>query len=248
MSAHSEDTKLEVLNDHYKDSFGHLQQFIKRRDWLFFLILAVIALMLFQVFSPGEASATISQFISKRLDVSATINITVIGSVMWFGLLGLLLRYFQTLVHIERQYDYIHALEERLNQAFADDRAFTRESKSYLTSYPLFSIWAWFLYTIVFPVLLMTIIVYKIISEAKTPTITKGLFAFDCAAAICIIISTLLYLHLMHFETVKSAVTSTRRKAAHLYKRFRGVEEIPAPQLEAIIEPGPTEQSPIEPR
>lgn len=248
MSAHSKDAKLEVLNDHYKDSFCYLQQFIKRRDWLFFLILAVISLMLFQVFSPGEASTAISQFISKRLDVSATINITFVGSVMWFGLLGLLLRYFQTLSHIERQYDYVHALEKRLNQVFADDRAFTRESKSYLTSYPLLSIWAWFLYTIIFPVLLMTIVVYKIIGEAKTPTITKGLFAFDCAAAIFIIISTLLYLHLMHFETVKSAVTSTRRKAAHFYKRFRGIEEIPSPQLDAIIEPVTTEQSHIESR
>ncbi len=53
-STPSEDKKLEVLNDHYKDSFSHLQELLRTRDKLFFLILITITLMLYQIFSPLE--------------------------------------------------------------------------------------------------------------------------------------------------------------------------------------------------
>ena len=59
MPTTSEDTKLELLNDHYKDTFAHLQEFRKLREQLFLLILVAITLMLFQVFSPKEAGDAI---------------------------------------------------------------------------------------------------------------------------------------------------------------------------------------------
>jgi|RhiMetdeSRZDD1v2_1073273.scaffolds.fasta_scaffold159700_2 hypothetical protein len=59
----TDDTKLQILNDHYKDSFTHLRDYLKLRDWLFFLILIVMTLMSFQLYSPRESREVIYQFL-----------------------------------------------------------------------------------------------------------------------------------------------------------------------------------------
>jgi hypothetical protein len=150
MSEPNEDTKLETLNDHYKDTFAYIQEYRKQRDRQFFLILATITLMLFQVFSPKDAGDTIAEFVSKQLNLSRPIDFSFVSSVIWFILLGLVVRYFQIVVHIERQYDYIHKLEDQLSIVFRNG-AFTREGKAYLNNYPMFSRWTAALYTAVFP-------------------------------------------------------------------------------------------------
>ena len=43
--------KFEILHDHYKDTFGHIRDYLKLRDRLFFFLLIVITLMLFQISS-----------------------------------------------------------------------------------------------------------------------------------------------------------------------------------------------------
>lgn len=198
MPAPMEDTKLQILHDHYKDTFAHLQNHLKTRDRLFFFILVVVTLLLFQVFSPQEAGDAISQFVSQRLELKEPIDISIIGSVIWFSLLAIALRYFQTVVHIERQYAYIHGLEEQLSPNF-DNKAFTREGKSYLSDYPLFSSWAHTLYTIVFPILLLVIVGVKIFSEWASSEHLSSTLVFNSAIALFILVSTGLYLLLVHF-------------------------------------------------
>lgn len=193
------DSQFEVLYDHYKDSFGNIQKCVKFRDRLFLLILIVITLMLFQVFSPKDAGDLISQYIGKNLGLTGPINISFIGSVIWFSMLALAIRYFQTVVHIERQYSYVHQLEDDLNQIYGN-KIFTREGKAYLENYPLFSSWAWLLYTIIFPLLLIFIAWVKINSEWQQQIANQGLAIIDTAIFGSIVISTGLYLLLVHFR------------------------------------------------
>lgn len=195
----TEDTKFEILHDHYKDTFAHIQNYLKLRDKLFLMLLVVVALMLFQVFSPRESGEAISQFISKQFDLKNPIDISFISSILWFALLSLVVRYFQTVVHIERQYEYIHDLEEQLSKIY-ENKVFTREGKFYLSNYPLFSNWTWILYTIIFPVLLLILVLVKIFGELSGLTSFTLLLFINIAISICILISTIFYLLLVHFR------------------------------------------------
>jgi len=193
------DVNLQLLHDHYKDTFFYIQEYIKLRDRLFLFILIMVTLMFFQVYSPSESGEAVSQFITKKLELKSPIDITFIGSIIWFGLLSLVVRYFQTVVHIERQYKYIHQIEEQLSVEYAN-KAFTREGKSYLNDYPLFSRWAWILYTIVFPALLIVLVIVKIVGEICQTGSSSLFLSVNVAIALFIVLSILFYLLLVHFK------------------------------------------------
>ncbi len=198
MSTLSEDKKVELLNDHYKDSFLNIKDSLKLRDRLFFGVLAVITIMLYQIYLPQEAGNAIGQFIAKGLNLEKPINTSFIGSVIWFILLGLVVRYFQTVVYIERQYDYIHNLEDQLSSLY-NNMAFTREGKSYLSNYPYFSDWVWILYANFFPILLIIVIIAKILNEIRFAGLS-ALSIFDILVSVSIVVSTILYLCMIHFK------------------------------------------------
>ncbi|MCK4796830.1 MAG: hypothetical protein KAT05_05570 [Spirochaetes bacterium] len=155
--------------------------------------------MLFQIYSPTDSGKAISQFVTNELELEDSIDISFIGSIIWFLLLSFVVRYFQTVVFIERQYKYIHRLEDQLSPFYNND-AFTREGKSYLSNYPLFSKWVSILYTIIFPVLLLGVISTKIITEINNITNGFQLVYINIIIFICIFMSTVLYLLLVHFE------------------------------------------------
>lgn len=194
-----ENSKLELLHDHYKETFAYIQDYLKLRDKLFFFILFVITIMLFQIYSPLESGKAVSQFICKKIDMEAPVDVTFVSSIVWFALLSLVVRYFQTVVHIERQYIYIHQIEKLLSAQY-DNKVFTREGKSYLKNYPAFSCWAWILYTIIFPALLIIVVVAKIICDIRQTGTIALLQSVNIAIAMCIIVSTLLCLRLVHFK------------------------------------------------
>jgi len=194
-----EDAKLQILHDHYKDTFFYIQEYIKLRDRLFLFILIVVTFMLFQLYSPVSAGEAVSHFITKKLELKFPIDITFIGSIIWFGLLSLVVRYFQTVVHIERQYKYIHQIEEQLSSEYAN-KVFTREGKAYLNDYPVFSSWAWILYTIVFPALLVVLVIFKINREIWQAGSISLLISVNSAIALFIVLSILFYLLSVHFK------------------------------------------------
>jgi len=130
-----QEEKLSLLHDHYQETFAWIQDYLKLRDRLFAYVLVIITLMLFQMHSPAESGGAISELITKKLELKTPIDVAFLSSVLWFALLSLVVRYYQTVVHIERQYDYIHKIEAQLSPEY-DGKAFTREGKSYLKNYP----------------------------------------------------------------------------------------------------------------
>lgn len=191
--------RLSLLHDHYKETFTHIQDYLKLRDRLFAYVLVVVTLMLFQMYSPSGSSAAISDLLKKKLELSNPIEISFLSSIVWFALLSLVVRYYQTVVHIERQYDYIHKIEDQLSSEF-DGKTFTREGKSYLKNYPIFSSWAWILYTIVFPCLLSVVVLTKIVSEIRQAEGITLLLSINAAIALCVFLSSLFYVLLVHFK------------------------------------------------
>jgi hypothetical protein len=198
MSTLSDDKKIELLNDHYKDTFAYLKETMRLRDRLFVFILLTITLLFFQLYSPTEAGTLIEAFIKKNLELENAISITFIGTVIWFALLAFVMRYFQTVIFIERQNKYMHRLEEQLSPYY-EDKAFTREGRSYLKNYPMFSSWAYQLYTWIFPILLIFVVLGKLINEYVFTRGISLLLVFNSVIALGILISTVLYLRMVHY-------------------------------------------------
>jgi len=186
----SDDTKLNVLHDHYKDSFKYIRDYILIRDRLLLCILAVLAILSVQIFAPNETKGVLNDIITDKIGTERAINASVIGTALWFGLLCLIVKYFQTVIHIERQYSYLHKLEERMS-AILKEELYTREGKSYSEKYSKFSEWTHFLYTVLFPIVLICIAIIQIRNEWSTIK--------DLDLSVTLIINSMIFLFLVGF-------------------------------------------------
>ena len=193
----NDEKKIELLCDHYKDTFSHIKDALKQRDRFFLFVVLLIVLFLFQLYSPKDFGESISALISAQMGVSNKIDLTFLSSLIWFLLLASSIKYYQTVVFIERQYKYLHSLEDYISPFF-DGKAFTREGKSYLTNYPKFSHWSSFLYTFFYPVLLIIILLIKLVSEYRIAACVNIFIIANSILFLGVLISTILYLLLLH--------------------------------------------------
>ena len=200
------DTKLQLLAEHYKNTFDFLQSKLKQRDRVFLFVLVILILMLFQINAPQESEDMIFQLISSKLDISTQMDMSFIQSIIWFGLLADTLKYFQLVVFIERQYDYLHQLEKQLSEEY-EGKAFTREGKSYLKDYPEILSWASYLYTVLFPLILMFICGFKIGRELKTFGFQQATYWFNTVICLIITISVALYLAALHHKKIERVLS-----------------------------------------
>lgn len=160
----SDDERFKALTEHYKDTFTHVQGYLKQRDWYFAATLIVLVLMLFQLAAPASSERVISAVIGKQIGTETQVDTTFTGTVIWLLMLAAVFRYFQLVVLINRQYMYVHALEERLAAEYGGT-VFTREGKWYLDRYPGFSNWAHFIYRGVFPTVIVLVATAKIYTD-----------------------------------------------------------------------------------
>ncbi len=148
-------SRLEILNDHYKDTFSYQIGYLKRRNRLSLYLFIALVIMFLEVVSPAETAAIILRLILKYLINGITLDAGFVRCFAWFFLFGLVVRYCQIAVTVERQYAYLHKLEAELVPFFSSGIPFTREGKSYLKNYPTLSAWSHILYTWIFPLILL---------------------------------------------------------------------------------------------
>jgi len=192
-----EESKLQLLHEHYKDTCSVMTGYRKARDRYFYLVLIVLAVVIFDLYSPQDFADILSQFIRQQLQTTTAPDLRYIRSLIWFLLLGFTIRYCQTALHMERQYKYIHSLEETLALHFKGG-AFTREGKAYLKDYQVFSTWVHYLYSFASPILLAVIVVLRTIHELRVSFPRTVLAWFDICVAIAMCISVVLYLVAFH--------------------------------------------------
>ncbi len=216
----TDDTKLNILHDHYKDTFNQIRNYIVSRDRLLILILLVSAIMLFQIFSPKESGLMIAQFVSKKIGLDSPFDPSFLGSIIWFSMLGLIIKYFQVVGLIEKQFDYIHLIEENIAKSYGNNhKLFTREGLHYLDDYPLFSDWTSFLYTKVFPIILSITIILKIYHEIIAGNYSV-IFFVNLIIFICIFTSIILYLRMLHFKKNPLKNFVAAEKSENIFKKF----------------------------
>lgn len=197
VSKPSADTKLTVLSDHYNSTVADFKKLNKSRDNNFLVLLILLGVMAFQYVSPSQSQSVLTQAVQKQLEIDAAVSINVISSLVWFALLYVAVRYFQAVINIEKQYNYTHQIENELAAHYSGN-AFTREGKTYLHNYPIFSDWVHIVYWYIFPVLFVAAITVKILGEwlAKDQNTLQVLFNSLIFAAI--IVSTALYVYTLY--------------------------------------------------
>jgi len=196
------DAEFNNLCSHYKDTYEIHLASVKQRDLLFYALLAVLALFSLQFTSTELVNNALVGLVKKQIEISIDKNSSLFATLLWFLIFGLSSRYYQIVIQIERQYDYIHHLEEALNSRYNGTRLFTREGKSYLNEYPLFSNWVWILYTLAFPLIILLCIVIRIYGEVKNYE-TLGLSLVPMFISYLLVgTSTLLYLGKLHGSSI----------------------------------------------
>jgi hypothetical protein len=189
-----DNTKLEVLHDHYKESFLHIREREKQRDRLFMFVVALIGILFLEI----QYSDIFSNFLWNiklkfvELDISI-MPISIFLSVTWTYLFVIVLRYCQSSILIERQYSYLHHLEDKISQIIGDESVYCREGRTYLNKYPLFSNLVWIFYILLFPIIVtlsVGLIVYLESYKIEAPVYH---LIYDLLLAIGIIVSFMLY-------------------------------------------------------
>lgn len=205
------------LCSHYKDTCDIHLASIKQRDTLFYALLVILAFFSLQVTSADLVNGALSSYINKEFGIIVDKSSNFFGTLLWFLLFGASSKYYQIVIQIERQYEYIHHLENLLNKQYAGSQAFTREGKAYLKKYPLFSSWVWFLYTIAFPLIILLSITLRIKGELAKLDILGLSLAPDFVCYLLVGTSTILYLGKLHGASLKSL--KIRSRGTHQKRR-----------------------------
>lgn len=195
----NDETKFQALAAHYKDTFELIKDDVARRDRYFIFILILLAVIIFQIFSPDIAEEIITATIKKQLDLNLALDTSSIDTMIWFGMLGLAHTYFQTVLHVQRQYNYIYLLEEQLNKPFKDF-SFTREGKTFEKRRYGFSKWTKFVFWILFPTFFLVVIVGKMYAELTAATPLPINIYANIIITISLLTSTIHYLRALHLK------------------------------------------------
>jgi hypothetical protein len=186
-----EPSHLEVLHDHYKETFSYIRYWEKHRDTLFLVLIGLLGLLFLEVQYPANLQKCV-----KEINAGATLYINafpmpIITSATWTIFLAIMLRYCQSTITVERQYKYLHKLEKTMSSFFNEDYIYQREGRSYNWNYPVFSQWVYLFYVFIFPVIIIVLQIDLLFSEYKS---TRGyFFIYDAIMAVGVLLSLVLY-------------------------------------------------------
>lgn len=148
-----DESKLQVLHDHHRDSFSRIRKRETLRDRLFLVLVGLFALLTIQIQYPVDFNNTVETINPFGVEINVdSLPFAAFLSATWIFTAATALRYLTTSTNIERQYDYLHKLEKKISPEFGGD-IYRRESREYESQYPALQWIAWRSYTVLFPVI-----------------------------------------------------------------------------------------------
>lgn len=187
--------KSELLYDHYKETYTNIKENLNQRNRFFIMLFVIMTLQFLFAISPQSIASLITTIIQNSYSVDISGQIEIIQCLLWLILLYFTMRYYQSTVYIERQYNFIHSLEADI--ATLMDIKFDRESGDYLKNYPKMNDMIDILYKWIFPIIYCMVISSKIVSEIQNSPFGFPII-FDMVIFVCCFILTILYLVFLH--------------------------------------------------
>lgn len=185
---------MDVLHDHYKESFSHIREREKQRDRLFLVLVGLFALLIFEIQYPTNFEGSLGPVKASGATVDlGAFPLPGLLSVSWVLTFTIALRYCQTVVNIERQYGYLHGLEEKISRELGDEELYRREGRSYLEKYPLFQDWVWICYVFLLPAIVVLATLALVGLELAYLPHPIPHMVFDAVIAVAMIVSFYLY-------------------------------------------------------
>jgi hypothetical protein len=153
------DKQLDILHDHFKESFARLKEVEVSRDRLFLWMIGLFALLSVEIAYPAATGGSLGKLsiAGGELNLQA-LPLPALLTATWTLrtlTLAMGLRYCQKTVLANRQYSYLHSLEEAISPAVGGGDLYRREGRVYLKGYPLFLNVAWVAYVILFPLIVI---------------------------------------------------------------------------------------------
>ena len=208
------DSAINIAHDHYKETFAYIREREAIRNRLFFFVIGSITLLGILIRYPENIVEALSAAEIQGLTLNlSTFPIHVLISSNWMVLAVIILRYYQCMVDIERQYDYLHLLEDKIKLYFRRneiDIPYRREGQHYLNNRAVFANWVWFFYTIIVPIAVCSAMLSIFIFSWQLHNIRWYHLAFDGLMMLAALGSVLLYTYTNHFG--KEQTTNSDRR------------------------------------
>lgn len=151
--------KIDIMYDHYKDTFSIQKETEKVRNKLFVVLCICILLLLMMTIYPDNIYQNIQEFFDIKLGINIKFELKILELFNWFIILYLTIRYYQTNANVEKNYNYIHDLEDKLEKTHK--LTIYREGRNYLNQYPLFLTISYVFYKYIFPIVFSLCIITK---------------------------------------------------------------------------------------
>lgn len=146
------DKQLDILHDHYKETFTRLREVERSRDRLFLLVIGLFALLAVEIGYPAQFGGSVQSFSLLGAEINlGALPLPALLNATWVLTLAIALRYCQTSIWVDRHYPYVHLLEETISPLVGGGNLYQREGRVYLDRYPLALNAAWYAYVWVFP-------------------------------------------------------------------------------------------------
>lgn len=128
----SNDKKVEMLNDHYKDTCARLESYRKQRNRLVFYATITIIISLYLQILPTETfRAVTSIFLRTAVDnsIKITPQLTLSATLLsGFILTSIAITYKHYRIAMDNQFSYVQILESEINSLYPKSNLFNRET------------------------------------------------------------------------------------------------------------------------
>lgn len=190
---------LDVLYDHYKETFSLSKEAQRRRNKSFVILCVLEALSFLLLIRPEMAFELILKGINKDIiETSLQLSNTIIQTLIWLLIVYVMIRYIQDMLYIERQYTYLDKLEKEISNLTIAG-IFSREGENYQRNYPIVLNFIDLFYKMLMPILFALINMIRIHEEWILSQ--ESIIALVCDTILCVAIIVIDWFYFFEIHT-----------------------------------------------
>lgn len=183
---------LDSLHEHYKLNIDRLKSANNQRDLMFLLLILSVMLIVVQSVNIDFLNSIIINYV--KVDKNSLPGNALLLSTFWLTSLVLFIRYSQYCIFIDMQYKYIAMLEAEINKNYPNTKIFLFESEFYKSHNNRFRKMIGFFYKRAFPVSLILIISFKIVTDFRLHNLPDAYLYLNIAFAAIYVIYLIAYI------------------------------------------------------